>query len=71
MAETAELYRARAAAERANAAAATLDNVRNRCERAAHAWEDMAARLERTTALRIEREGAAHERLLVSAGEVA
>ncbi|HEX4693225.1 hypothetical protein [Sphingomonas sp.] len=72
MADTPELYRNRAAMERANADASSLDNVRDRCERAARAWEDMASRLERTAALRIERENASaatHERMLVSAGE--
>ncbi len=73
MAETSEIYRNRAASERANAAAAGLDNVRERCERAAHAWEVMADRLDRTTALRTEREGvaaaAAEERRLVSTGD--
>jgi hypothetical protein len=59
MADSPELYRNRAAIERANAAASSLDNVRDRCERAARAWEEMAARLERTSALRVEREGAA------------
>lgn len=43
-----EFYRARAADARADADAATLDNVRERCLRAAAAWEDMAARAERT-----------------------
>ena len=75
MADTPELYRTRAAVERANAAASSLDNVRDRCERAARAWEEMASRLERTSALRIEREGATaaavEERRLCSAGEIA
>ena len=75
MADTPELYRNRAAIERANAAASSLDNVRDRCERAARAWEEMAARLERTSAMRIEREGvaaaAAEERHLASAGQPA
>lgn len=75
MAETSEIYRNRAAIERANAAAAALDNVRDRCERAAHAWEVMADRLDRTTALRTEREdaaaAAAEERRLMPAGEAA
>ena len=75
MSDTPELYRNRAAAERANAAASSLDNVRERCERAARAWEEMAARLERTSALRIEREGAAaaavQERMFAAAGEAA
>lgn len=71
MAETSEIYRSRAALERANAEAAALDNVRERCERAAHAWDVMADRLDRTTALRTEREdaaAAAEERRLMPAG---
>ena len=75
MSDTPELYRTRAATERANAAASSLDNVRDRCERAALAWEEMAARLERTSALRSERENAAaaavQERMLMSLGEAA
>jgi len=59
MSDTPELYRNRAAMERANAAASSLDNVRARCERAAMAWEEMAERLERTSKLRSEREDAA------------
>ncbi len=75
MADTPELYRNRAAVERANAAASSLDNVRDRCERAARAWEEMASRLERTSALRTEREGAAAaavlERQLIAVGDAA
>jgi hypothetical protein len=75
MADTPELYRTRAAAERANAAASTLDNVRTRCERAARAWEEMASRLERTSKLRVEREdataAAVEERRMFSSGEPA
>ena len=59
MSDTPELYRNRAAMERANAAASALDNVRVRCERAAMAWEEMDERLERTSKLRSEREDAA------------
>lgn len=73
MADTPELYRNRAAAERLNAADSSLDNVRDRCERAALAWEKMAERLERTSALRTERENAAdaaaEERRLLGAGD--
>ncbi len=73
MADTPELYRNRADAEWANAAAASLDNVRDRCERAARAWEKMADRLERTSALRSERDrataDAARERRPLSEGE--
>jgi hypothetical protein len=42
----------RAAEARADANAATLDNVRDRCLRAASAWDAMAARAQRTEALR-------------------
>lgn len=42
----------------AEAAAATLDNVRDRCERSAAAWTQMADRARRTDAMRAEREGA-------------
>ncbi len=69
MVDTAEVYRDRAALERANAAAASLDNVRDRCERAARAWDEMAARIERTTKLRDERE-ARTDHLLVPAGDL-
>lgn len=48
--------RKQADTERANAATSTLDNVRERCERAAKSWEVMAARAERTQKLRVERE---------------
>jgi hypothetical protein len=42
-----DFYEARAADARSEAAAATLDNVRDRCLRAASAWEAMAARAHR------------------------
>jgi hypothetical protein len=42
-----DLYAARAAEARSDAEAATLDNVRDRCLRAASAWEAMAARAQR------------------------
>ena len=42
----------RAAEARADADAATLDNVRDRCLRAATAWEVMAARAQRTETMR-------------------
>lgn len=58
MADDAVTYRARAAAETANANAATLDNVRERCERAARAWGVMADRAERVSTQRMEREAA-------------
>lgn len=47
-----EMYLARAAAARAEAEAATLDNVRERCRRSEAAWSEMAERAERTEAMR-------------------
>ena len=58
MSDNPQFFRARAAAERAAADEATLDNVRDRCDRAARSWEAMAARAERTEALRSAREAA-------------
>lgn len=50
-------YRAQALAAEEAAEAATLDNVRERCLRAAAAWNDMATRAELTDRLRAERGG--------------
>jgi hypothetical protein len=47
-----ETYLARAAEARADADAATLDNVRDRCLRSEAAWNEMAARAERTERMR-------------------
>lgn len=47
-----ETYMARAAEARAQADAATLDNVRDRCLRSESAWNEMAARAERTERMR-------------------
>jgi hypothetical protein len=47
-----EVYLARAAAARADADAATLDNVRERCLRSEAAWKEMADRAERTERMR-------------------
>ncbi len=47
-----ETYLARAAEARAEAEAATLDNVRHRCLRSEAAWAEMAARAERTEQMR-------------------
>lgn len=58
MADDATMFRARAAAEFANAEGASLSNVRDRCERAARAWETMADRAERVAVQRNEREAA-------------
>ncbi len=43
-----DFYLARAAEARADAEAATLDNVRDRCRRSEAAWSAMAARAERS-----------------------
>jgi len=58
MADGPAFFRARAAAEHAAAKAATLENVRNRCERAEAAWIQMAERAERTREQRLVREAA-------------
>ena len=50
-----QFYRDRAAQARADADAASLDNVRDRCLRAEDAWNRMAERAERTEQLRSER----------------
>ena len=62
MADTPEFYRARAQEQRTLSEAATLDNVRERCDRAASAWETMAVRAERTQVMRTEREAASAAR---------
>jgi hypothetical protein len=51
-----EFYIERASAARREADAATLDNVRDRCLRAAAAWDEMAARAARTERMRAETE---------------
>lgn len=51
-----EFYIERAAAARREAEAATLANVRDRCLRAAAAWDEMAARAARTERMRAETE---------------
>ena len=50
-------YQEQATRAEAEAAAATLDNVRDRCARSAAAWNQMADRARRTDAMRAEREG--------------
>ena len=47
-----ETYLARADQARAEADAATLENVRERCLRSELAWREMAARVERTDQMR-------------------
>lgn len=51
-----QFYADRAAEMRRDAAAANLDNVRDRCLRAAIAWEAMASRALRTERSRAETE---------------
>lgn len=53
-----QFYRTRAAQCRAEADAATLDNVRERCLRAEAAWVAMAERGERTDQMRADRDAA-------------
>lgn len=67
MTDEARIYRERAAGQRANAATASLDNVRDRCVRAAIAWETMADRAERVGVKRREREAATTARPEVGA----
>ena len=47
-----DFYRARAAEARADADAATLDNVRDRCLRSEAAWTEMADRVQRGERMR-------------------
>lgn len=47
-----EFYLARAAQARAEADAATLEHVRERCERSAAAWTQLADRAARTIKIR-------------------
>ena len=54
MSVTREFYRTRAAEALRDAEAASLANVRDRCLRAAAAWEVMATRLARTERMRAE-----------------
>ncbi|KQR88141.1 hypothetical protein [Sphingomonas sp. Leaf343] len=58
MSDDAAFYRNRAIVERTNSEAATLQNVKDRCDRAASTWEQMAVRAERTQVMRAQREGA-------------
>lgn len=52
-------YQGQAAKAQAEADAAILDNVRDRCLRSAQAWAGMADRIERTDKLRADREAKA------------
>lgn len=58
MVDEVSLYRARAEAERAIAAETSLPNVRERSERSAKAWSEMADRAERIVTERRARETA-------------
>jgi len=58
-----DFYRARAVDARADADTASLDNVRDRCLRAAAAWDDMADRAVRTGKMRVRLEAEKAERL--------
>jgi hypothetical protein len=51
-----DFYVARADEARAAADAATLDNVRERCLRAAAAWDAMATRTRRSDTMRADQE---------------
>jgi len=55
MSNDAAFFRRQASTQRVDASAATLDNVRERCERAAASWDAMATRAERTDKLRADR----------------
>ncbi len=63
MSTQSDFYRERAADARADADAASLDNVRDRCLRAAAAWQVMADRAVRTARMRDRREAEKAERL--------
>jgi hypothetical protein len=63
MSAQSEFYRARAIDARADADAASLDNVKERCLRAAAAWETMADRADRTSKMRDRQEAEKAERL--------
>ena len=58
MNSTALFYRDRARQAETDAAAATLDNVRDRWTRAAKAWDEMASRAEKTAERRSVNEDA-------------
>ncbi|RDE05764.1 hypothetical protein [Sphingomonas aracearum] len=53
MSRDAVFFRSQALVERNNAAQATLQNVRERCERASASWDAMAVRAERADAGRL------------------
>lgn len=67
MADDPILFRTRAALELAAAEATPLDNVRDRCERAAKAWTRMADQAERTLEQRRLRDAATAEKSALAA----
>ena len=69
MADDVTHYRARAEAERRAADETSLQNVRERCERAASAWMVMADRAERVGIERRMRENATALKNMVPVGE--
>lgn len=68
MAESPQLqfYRARAAQANADAEAATLDNVRERCRRSEEAWTLLADRAARTEKMRAGSSSTSHATQLLS-----
>ena len=64
-----DFYLERAAAARREAEAATLSNVRERCLRAALAWDEMAARAARTERMRADTEARKAQLMPVVAAE--
>lgn len=63
MSTTREFYIARAEESATEAANATLANVRERAERSAAAWREMAERMERVERQRVVAEQARAERI--------
>jgi hypothetical protein len=66
-----DFYRARALDARTDADAASLDNVRDRCLRAAMAWDSMADRAARTGLMRERQEAEKADRLASAAAPAA
>ena len=64
-----DFYRDRADEARRAAAAADLDNVRDRNLRAAEAWQEMADRARRTDRMRAEAEAKKAEALALAAAD--
>jgi hypothetical protein len=61
-----QFYLARAAQANADAEAATLDNVRERCRRSEEAWTTLADRAARTEKMRSGSSSTSHETQLLS-----